>query len=472
MELQDKIGREDIVNKICSLVDNLKSDVNFCLALNGEWGSGKTFVMQMLEQNFCEHPEYIVIQYDAWKNNFYSDPLIAILYCLLDGIKGYIRKSPEVAEQVKEGIGKTLKSWGKESLEALKNCGGKVALFGRAIEGITNILTASGKLTNHQKIAEFRSYQTLLEDVKSRLNEIIKLKVQDEKQTKLIVMVDEIDRCLPNEQLVVLERLHHLFGINGCAVIVAMNQKSIAATVNTLYGINGFEYLRKFFDFTFKLTISVDKYLLNLLNDFLRSIQTMHKDQGNFSEAVKVAYECLLYGEESVLSKIDNRDMERYYKCLQKICNDYGWEKLVPHYVFFIIVALFIRKFISSEFLNYDKIISNQEEVNIRREQENNIRSYSGMPYYDYLIEYIGVDRGNLPDKLRKAYPYGGNNIPEYSWYFNEIVAYSLSNQSVNNQIRRYEGLLPIFIEDCKRLVELVILYGGEQERNARDERQ
>lgn len=472
MELQDKIGREDIVNKICSLVDNLKPDANFCLALNGEWGSGKTFVMQMLEQKFCEHPEYIVIKYDAWKNNFYSDPLIAILYCLLDGIKEYVYLLPAIQEKIKKGMKKNMQTWGNGVIKALKACKGKFAVLGYVIEGIKTIVTATGKLTNHEKLLDFCSYQSLLEEAKEKLNDIIKFEYYEKRKTKLIIMVDEIDRCLPNEQLVVLERLHHLFGIDGCAVIVAMNQKSIAATVNTLYGINGFEYLRKFFDFTFKLAISVDKYLLNLLNDFLSSVQKIHKDQKNFSEAVKVVYECLLYGEKSVLSKIDNRDMERYYKCLQKICNDYGWEKLVPHYVFFIIVALFIRKFISSEFLNYDKIISNQEEVNIRREQENNIRSYSGMPYYDYLIEYIGVDRGNLPDKLRKAYPYGGNNIPEYSWYFNEIVAYSLSNQSVNNQTRVARGLFPIFIEDCKRLVELVILYGGEQERNARDERQ
>lgn len=472
MELQDKIGREDIVNKICSLVDNLKPDANFCLALNGEWGSGKTFVMQMLEQKFCEHPEYIVIKYDAWKNNFYSDPLIAILYCLLDGIKEYVYLLPAIQEKIKKGMKKNMQTWGNGVIKALKACKGKFAVLGYVIEGIKTIVTATGKLTNHEKLLDFCSYQSLLEEAKEKLNDIIKFEYYEKRKTKLIIMVDEIDRCLPNEQLVVLERLHHLFGIDGCAVIVAMNQKSIAATVNTLYGINGFEYLRKFFDFTFKLTISVDKYLSNLLNDFSRSIQTIHKDQGHFAEAVRVAYECLLYGEKFVLSKIDNRDMERYYKCLQKVCNDYGWEKLAPHYVFFIIVALFIRKFISSDFLNNDEIIRNQQEVNTRLEQDNNIRDKNRMPYYDYLIKYIGVDRVNLPDKLRKAYPYGGSNISGYSLYFNEIVVYSLSNQSVNNQIRRYEGLLPIFIEDCKRLVELVILYGGEQERNATDERQ
>ena len=50
MGLQDKIGREDFVNKICGLVDSLGKDKNFCLALNGAWGSGKTFVLDMIAE--------------------------------------------------------------------------------------------------------------------------------------------------------------------------------------------------------------------------------------------------------------------------------------------------------------------------------------------------------------------------------------------------------------------------------------
>lgn len=455
MEQQDKIGREDIVNKICSLVDNLKPDANFCLALNGEWGSGKTFVMQMLEQKFCEHPEYIVIKYDAWKNNFYSDPLIAILYCLLDGIKEYIRKSPEVAEQVKEGIGKTLRSWGKETLAALKNCGGKAALFGRAIEGITNILTASGKLTNHQKLAEFRSYQTLLEEVKTRLNEIIKLKAQDEKQTKLIVMVDEIDRCLPNEQLVVLERLHHLFGINGCAVIVAMNQKSIAATVNTLYGINGFEYLRKFFDTSFKLEMKGDEYFKSLLMDFRETLKKFNQT-ANWDNVIDTCFRCLYNGENEVLKKIDNRDITRFFVALNNICNDFGLEKLKDGYVFFIVIGLYIRKYLNNEFLNERVVNSLQSELD----------EYDGekdMPYYDYIVKYLGIDWMNLP-KIFSENRYR-SNVADYIWAFNEIIYFSIDRAFNYHQVRAFYNHPTVNSEDCKRLRNLIIFYGGELER-------
>lgn len=455
MEQQDKIGREDIVNKICSLVDNLKPDANFCLALNGEWGSGKTFVMQMLEQKFCEHPEYIVIQYDAWKNNFYSDPLIAILYCLLDGIKGYISKMPEVAEQVKEGILTTLKSWGRETLVALKNCGGKAALFGRAIEGITNILTTSEKLTNHQKLAEFRSYQTLLEEVQSRLNEIIKLETKDKQQTKLIVMVDEIDRCLPNEQLVVLERLHHLFGIDGCAVIVAMNQKSIAATVNTLYGINGFEYLRKFFDTSFKLEMKGDEYFKSLLIDFRETLKKFNQT-ANWDNVIDTCFRCLYNGENEVLKKIDNRDITRFFVALNNICNDFGLEKLKGGYVFFIVIGLYIRKYLNNEFLNERVVNSLQSELD----------EYDGekdMPYYDYIVKYLGIDWMNLP-KIFSENRYR-SNVADYIWAFNEIIYFSIDRAFNYHQVRAFYNHTTVNSEDCKRLRNLIIFYGGELER-------
>lgn len=39
MDLQDKIGREAFVDKIIGFVDSLKKGKNFCLAINGAWGT-------------------------------------------------------------------------------------------------------------------------------------------------------------------------------------------------------------------------------------------------------------------------------------------------------------------------------------------------------------------------------------------------------------------------------------------------
>ena len=44
MVMEDKIGRKEFVGKICGLVDSLKKDNHTCIAINGDWGSGKSFV--------------------------------------------------------------------------------------------------------------------------------------------------------------------------------------------------------------------------------------------------------------------------------------------------------------------------------------------------------------------------------------------------------------------------------------------
>lgn len=50
MAMEDKIGRQEFVGKICGLVDSLKKDNHTCIAINGDWGSGKSFVLGMIEE--------------------------------------------------------------------------------------------------------------------------------------------------------------------------------------------------------------------------------------------------------------------------------------------------------------------------------------------------------------------------------------------------------------------------------------
>ena len=106
---EDKIGRGEIVDKICGLVDSLEDNKNFCLSLNGAWGSGKSFVLSMIEEKLSVNSEYIIIKYDAWENSFYNDPLIAILSCVIDGLEDKLSKTAEYKKIIKEIIKKNSK---------------------------------------------------------------------------------------------------------------------------------------------------------------------------------------------------------------------------------------------------------------------------------------------------------------------------------------------------------------------------
>ena len=456
MALQDKIGREEIVDKICGLVGSLKKDKNFCLAINGAWGSGKSFVLGLIEEKLSKKQEYIIIKYDAWENTFYSDPLIAILSCVIDGIEEKLYLVERTEEKVKKAA--------KTGVNTLAKLSTKIEKLKAVIEGIKTIIKDFHNPIDTAALGDFKSYQKLLKTTKEILNEITQAGEYREKQTKLVILVDEIDRCLPDEQLKILERLHHLFDVKNCAVIVTMNQICVAETVKTIYGIDGYEYLRKFFNFTFRLDTSANKYLKNLLEEYIKSFEKIQVPASDVGTPVKLAYQCLLYGSEKALDKADNRELTRYFECLMNVCNDFGWQNLNRYDVFFVLLALYIRKIISPTFLNADEIVANQSSITEIYNNLQDEKQYE-MPYYDYLKEFLGVDRSNLPEEFIRLYQWNESQFAEFSWTFNETVYYSMGQQFPYSVMLRFPGQPMVKPDDCKELCRLVILYGGEQEK-------
>ena len=457
MALQDKIGREEIVDKVCGLVGSLKKDKNFCLAINGAWGSGKSFVLGLIEEKLSKKQEYIIIKYDAWENTFYSDPLIAILSCVIDGIEEKLYLVERTEEKAKKAA--------KTGVNTLAKLSTKIEKLKAVIEGIKTIIKDFHNPIDTAALGDFKSYQKLLKATKEILNEITQAGEYREKQTKLVILVDEIDRCLPDEQLKILERLHHLFDVKNCAVIVTMNQICVAETVKTIYGIDGYEYLRKFFNFTFRLDTSANEYLKNLLGEYIKSFEKIQGSKEEVAFSVELAYECLICGSEKALDKADNRELTRYFEGIMNICNDFGWQRLTPQYVFFILLALYIRKIISPTFLNADKAIANQKHAS--EIYLNSLRSGAKpeMSYYDYLKEFLGVDRSNTPEELSRLYRWGESRIAGFSWAFNKIIFASINEQLSANYICEFTDEPNAIVDDCKELCRLVVLYGGEQER-------
>lgn len=458
MTLQDKIGREEIVDKICGLVGSLKKDKNFCLAINGAWGSGKSFVLGLIEEKLSKKQEYIIIKYDAWENTFYSDPLIAILSCVIDGIEEKLYLVEKTEEKVKKAV--------KTGVNTLAKLSTKIEKLKAVIEGIKTIIKDFHNPIDTAALDDFKSYQKLLTATKEILNEITQAGEYRGKQTKLVILVDEIDRCLPDEQLKILERLHHLFDVKNCAVIVAMNHSCIAKTVKTLYGTDGNEYLRKFFNFVFKLDTSAEVYLNNLFEGFIKSCEKIKTRDSDAELQIKLAYQCMLYGDKKVLEKVDNRELTRYFDAVNRVCNDFGWQNLLPHYVFFILIALFIRRDVASSFLD-EKDIS--EKQHARDDIYNRLSfdaRHKSIPYHDYLIEDLGIDRASLPDEIKDfCIEHAQSHIVEFSLWFNEIVCYSLGGQYPQNAMRSFHHQPTVNSDDCKKLRELVLLYGGEQEK-------
>ena len=329
---EDKIGRDDIVSQLLSKIDNLPSNENKCVGLNGEWGSGKSWIMTELYKKIKDKNDYIVITYDAWKNNFYSDPLIAMLYCIHDTLEKYAQNqngiSKVTAYRIKQAVKKTATDTCKKVLSSLfdktikpliKTNFGLLITF--AMEFIGEVIRqAKSSILDNKIFDEFKSYQKLLDDTIFVLNKLTEPD-KDLHTRKLVILVDELDRCMPNEQLLVLERLHHLFEVNNCIVIVAFNKIQVLETLKKLYAVSdGNVYLQKFFAESFYLPEQGGYYFKNWIKHNLTQYNASAKNLISDEQLASYAtYFINMIKTDDEESPSNTRKLERYLSNAERV---------------------------------------------------------------------------------------------------------------------------------------------------------
>lgn len=225
----DLLSRKD---SVIQFAEFLKSP--YCptsIAVNGEWGSGKTFFVKQTAYHLSTledaSDKCLTVYYDAWENDNECDPIISIVDCIArvageeDG-KHIGELVFGIAEATLDnplfrGI-KAFRDWQKEN-EAESDFG-------------------------YSKIAPTNTQ--IKNKLKALFDEII-----NEHGKRLILFVDELDRCKPDFAVRVLERLKHYFTIDDRVKIVfSVNINQLEHTIKHFYGddFDSHRYLDRFFD--------------------------------------------------------------------------------------------------------------------------------------------------------------------------------------------------------------------------------
>ena len=257
MNKLDILNRYDFVCSLINLVENISvenSSVTF--ALDGKWGSGKSFVLDMFEEELSRiqseetaTDKYFIIRYNCWKNDYYQEPLIAIVSSIVSSIEEKTKLFPDTEEN-REIIG-MIKAAGL-SLLSLGNTIVKDKI-GLDIQGAVKTVL-NGKKSGSEEYEDDKSYDTyfklnkVIEKLSSSLQEIAKIH-------KIILVVDELDRCIPEYAINVLERLHHLTESNtNIITIISIDKEQLLSSVKQIFGFeNPEKYLEKFINFEIKL---------------------------------------------------------------------------------------------------------------------------------------------------------------------------------------------------------------------------
>ena len=86
----DILDRQEVAKQLLDLLTTLSESQSSCtFALNGKWGSGKTFLLNMLEPQLRDYQageKFMVFHYNCWQYDYYTEPLIAIVSAMLDNM--------------------------------------------------------------------------------------------------------------------------------------------------------------------------------------------------------------------------------------------------------------------------------------------------------------------------------------------------------------------------------------------------
>ena len=92
--------------------------------------------------------------------------------------------------------------------------------------------------------------------------------------------MDELDRCLPEYTIKVLERLHHLFNeIPNVQVILSIDAGQLEHVVQQIYGegTDAKKYLKKFIQFELKLSIGkLNSNFNERFKEYIRNFEVLH----------------------------------------------------------------------------------------------------------------------------------------------------------------------------------------------------
>jgi len=246
--------RKDFGESLTQLLRNVSESL--VIFVNAPWGEGKTTFAEMWRASLRQQ-KLEVIYFDAYAADYFDDPFVSFSGEILAMVderlnergKAERREFKETAVAVgkrlaglavKVGLrAATLGAVESAHLSELKDIGSEIAT------GVSEI----GADIVEKKIENYSSEKDALAAFKKSLKKLAAV-VRDEQDFPLTVIVDELDRCRPDFALGLLERIKHLFDVEGVAFMLLVNREQIESYIRAIYGtgVDAASYLLKFGD--------------------------------------------------------------------------------------------------------------------------------------------------------------------------------------------------------------------------------
>lgn len=257
----DYFGRNIYIKNLINYISDSDDQITF--AISGDWGSGKTVFMHQFttvlqNQDMMDKcglsdktaNEYEIFYYNAWENELLKKPSIGILSDLL----------------------------GKYNHFDLEDRARATAIF-KKLSNIAIKLGTIGALS----LDDFTCCTTNEYDVNSineTFHDTVDYILNITGHQKMIIIIDELDRCKPTTVIQLLEEVKHFYSHESLCFLFSADLKQLGHTIKKMYGseFDSDLYIQRFFDSIFTLHgNNYEKYITEELSYKISETNIAHE---------------------------------------------------------------------------------------------------------------------------------------------------------------------------------------------------
>lgn len=212
------------------------------IGVHGDWGAGKSSVLKMTQRAFADNDDVLCLWFNGWTFEGFEDAKTVVIETIVEELKRARPASAKVADAAKKLLKRV--DW----LKAARKAGGLaftvatgLPTLGQLGDLIGAAKVALGKETvSTQEIEEFadatagllkpKEEERLPEHIHAFREEFVVL-LDAAGLKQLVVIVDDLDRCLPETAIATLEAIRLFLLVDRTAFVIGADEAMIEYAV-------------------------------------------------------------------------------------------------------------------------------------------------------------------------------------------------------------------------------------------------
>ena len=319
---EDLLGYTVHSSLLKSVITNEKN-LPITVGLYGDWGLRKSSILKILEKQLEEDGDAVVVYFDGWTFEDFDDAKMALIQGIVDALEKNQKFIPKAET--------TLQKF-KDQFSKLKNSINWMRLLKFSVKGIVPVATAAvtggvsmiiptllsaikenrddlSNILSEENAENFLRETLCSEDKEKKYTAVREFRkdfeklIEDSKQGKIVVLIDDLDRCLPRHIIDNLEAIKLFLNVPGTAFVIAADKYIVSNAIKSEYKEIiqaasedrpnlGDSYMEKFIQLPYTIpTLSpkeVETYVTLLFCQSILNKESFDKVRNDFTEFVSI----------------------------------------------------------------------------------------------------------------------------------------------------------------------------------------